>query len=171
MSHMMRIIQENQMRKLAEDVFDSGSILVKVAYGCEGLDSSLLNFVGAQPPSNVEQLRELIGGYLEDHLQQKMSPPAAMARQIRAMADLVDARIELARRTMEFAEQQAKMNPAAMAGAQMPAPGGIPGTPNEGQQPGLPGMPGAQGPTPMPQAQKPQLPQSTMEAAGGQDQG
>jgi hypothetical protein len=169
---MMRIIRENQLQKTAEEILDSDSILAKVAFGLEapGADS-VLSFLAAQPPSNVEQLREIMGAYLEDQLQQKMSPPAAQARQIQAMADLIDARIILARRTMEFAEQQAKMNPAAAAGAQMPMPGGIPGTPNAGQPPGLPGMPGAPGPMPMPQGpqgpQAPPLPQSPMEAAGG----
>lgn len=171
MSHMMRIIRENELRKVAEAAKHSDSILTKVAFGLDGVNDSMLNFLATQPPSNIEQLRELLGAVVEDQLQQKMSPPAAMARQVQAMADLIDARISLARRTMEFAEQQAKMNPAAAAGAQLPAPGGIPGMPNAGQAPGLPGMPGAPGAMPMPQGQQapqgPPLPQSPMEAAGG----
>jgi hypothetical protein len=180
MNEMSRVRAKAIRMDLEKQASETDSLFVKVAYGLYGRDmedGKVVDLVIAQPPSNIQDIRELAGQYLQAALtrasqdeEMKAAPPVMMAKQMNMMADALRSRIEFMRVQEELKERMAKemaqgMNPATMAASQFPGQL-TPGMAGQQQMPGAPQGPPGAAPQGAPQGPPP-LPASPMEAAGG----
>lgn len=193
---MQRIMTENLLEDLEEEVEKNGGYIHKVAFrlgranDMEGLTDAVqaAMFVAEKDPNRGQILLDMLEQYASQTLQEALNkimaraedPSSTEADRISRMADLLRARIMLGRDQMELMRVQKEvaqemglggMNPAMAAVGQMPLPlaGGAPPMPMAGPQP-VPQMPM---PQPMPAPMQPPMPMpmpAPMQAApqGGQ---
>lgn len=167
MSHLQDLMdrQNEGLIKEACEKFDS-EMEAKVACGFRG--DSLMTLLGpifsANPPANMDQIRDLLGQVIQQELQQTLTkkemapdsdPIEIQRKKLSNLADLLRSKIRVADLQKELMESQetlaakVRTNPMLQAAFQSIG-GGMPGQ-MPGQMPGgPPGMPGAPPASPPP---------------------
>jgi hypothetical protein len=178
MSHLQDLMDRNNENLIKEacEKFDS-EMEAKVACGLRG--DSLMSMLGpifsANPPANMDQIRDLLGQVIQQELQQTLTkkemapesdPIEIHRKKLSNMADLLRSKVRVADLQKELIETQETLaakirtNPmlqatlqgmmgGGMQPGQMPLPGGAPGAPMA--PPPAPPVPPAL-PTPAPPA-------------------
>ena len=159
MSRLFEIMERRNAGLIKEAADQSDSLLVKVASGLE--TDSLMALLGpvfqASPPSNMDQIKELLGQLIQGKIQASLTamemngeadPLEIQRKKIERMVDITRGRLRLAELQKDLIDKQqdlaSKMqaNAAMKAAMQMPMMGGQPPVPPPIPSPGgpAPGM-------------------------------